>query len=165
MEVTNHPLGLTVLEVKDTVEGYEGLNPEVIQKLMATEAFGILTPSLQRRALGQVTTSASSLVAEVSGAALLVTNQWIVSIYGDSLAHCIEAFMRYRNAVATVLAATVIGNLQTPVVENSGPLNALVIRREKRRQFRSVVDRAGWMLAAAVAGVALTMIVNVLVGG
>ena len=93
--------------------------------------------------------SPSWLVAEVSGAAILVTNQWVVSIHGDSLVHCIAALVEYRNAVATVLAATVIGEVQMPVAENTGPLSNVVALREKKGRFRARVRRTGWVLAGA----------------
>ena len=165
MEESSHPLGMTVLEVQDTVAGYESLNQEIIQRLMATEDFSTLLPSMQRRVLGQMVPISSWLVAEVGGAVILVTNQWVVSIHGDSPVHCVEALIKYRNAIASELAATVIGELRTPVVENTGPLNELVIRRERRRRFRGYMNRAAWMLAGAVAGMAITMIGSVLVGG
>ena len=165
MEESNPPLGMTVLETQDTVTGYESLQEEVVQRLMAAEGFSILPPSLQRRVLGQMIPSPSWLVAEVGGSAILVTNQWVVSIHGDSLLHCVAALVKYRNAVATELAATVVSELQTPVIENTGPLRDVVIRREKEGRFRVNVEKVGWMLAGAVAGSVLTMLGNVLVGG
>ena len=169
MEESNHPLGMTVLEVRDTVAGYESLNEEVIRRLMAAEDLRTLPPSLQRRVLGQMITVPSSLVAEVSGAAILVTNQWVVSIHGDSLVHCVAALVKYRNAVATQLAATVTGEVQTPVAENTGPLQELVTRREtlrdRRRRLRENVKAAGWAFASAVAGAVLGVLGTVLLGG
>lgn len=165
MEESNPPLGMTVLETQDTVTGYESLDVEVIQRLMAVEDFSILPPSLQRRVLGQMVPSPSWLVAEVGGSAILVTNQWVVSIHGDSLIHCVAALVKYRNAVATELAATVVGELQTPIVENTGPLREVVMRREKARRFKDNVEKVGWMLVGAVVGFTLTMLGNVLLGG
>ena len=165
MEESNHPLGMTVLEVQDTVAGYESLNQEVIQRLMAAEDFSTLPPSLQRRVLGQMIPSPSWLVAEVGGSVILVTNQWVVSIHGDSLVHCVAALVRYRNAVGTELAATVIGELKTPVVENTGPLSEVVVRREKERRFRDNVKEARWVIAGAVAGAVLGVLGSFLVGG
>ena len=165
MEEPDHPLGMTVLEVQDTVAGYESLDQEVIQRLMATEDFSTLVPSLQRRVLGQMMPSPSWLTAEVGGSAILVTDQWVVSIHGDSLVHCIAVLLKYRNAVATALTATVTGELRTPVVENTGPLYEQVKRREKRRRFRVNVGKAGWMFAGAVTGFVLALLASVLVGG
>lgn len=165
MEESNHPLGMTVLEMQDTVAGYESLNEEVIKRLMAAEDFSALPPSLQRRVLGQMIPLTSWLVAEVGGSAILVTNQWVVSIHGDSLVHCVAALVKYRNAVATELAATVIGDLQTSVVENTGPLSEVVKRRETERRFRDKVKKVGWVLVGAVAGYVLAMLGGVLVGG
>ena len=102
--------------------------------------------------MGQMIPSPSWLVAEVGGAAILVTNQWVVSLHGDSAVHCFAALVKYRNAVATELAATVHGELQTPVVENTGPLRDLVMRREKESRFRNNVKNSGWMLGGAVIG-------------
>lgn len=169
MEQSNHPLGMTVLEVQDTVEGYQSLNQGVIQKLMGAEGFRTLPPDLQRRVLGQMIPSSSWLVAEVDGAAILVTDQWIVSVHGDSLVHCIAALLKYRNAVATELATTVKGELHTPVAENTGPLSEVVTRREKgrrsERRFKDNVRMAGWTIAGAIIAFVLTILGSVFVGG
>ena len=163
MEESNHPLGMTVLEIQDTVTGYEILNEAVISKLMAAEGFRTLPPSLQRRVLGMTTPSPLSLVAEVDGAAVLITNRWVVSIHGDDLAHCVAALVKYRNAVATELAAVVSGTLYTPVVKNTGPLRDLVERRERQSRFKGKVSKAGWTLAGALIGFALGIVGNLLI--
>lgn len=169
MEESNHPLGMTVLEVQDTVGGYQSLDQGVIRKLMGAEGFKTLTPDLQRRVLGQMIPSSSWLVAEVDGAAILVTHQWVVSIHGDSLVHCVAALLKYRNAVATELATTVKGELHTPVVENTGPLREVVSRREEGRRsewrFKDHVKMAGWTIAGAIIAFVLTMLGSVFVGG
>ena len=83
---------MIVLEVQDTVSGYERLNQEIIQRLMDAEAFSDLVPSMQSRVLGQMIPSLDWLVAEVNGSVILVTNQWAVSIHGDTLVHCVAAW-------------------------------------------------------------------------
>lgn len=169
MEESNHPLGMTVLEIQDAVAGYDSLNEEVIQRLMTAEGLSTLTPDLQRRVLGQMILSSSWLAAEVDGSAVLVTNQWVVSIHCDSLVHCVAALVKYRNAVATRLATTVTGELHTPIAENTGPLNEVATRRENERRsarrLRENVKMAGWTLAGAVAGFVLTMLGRLLIGG
>ena len=85
MEESNHPLGMKVFEIQDTVAGHKSLTEAVIQRLMTAEDFSPLPPNLQRRVFGHMIPTPSWLVAEVSGAAIIVTNQWVVSIYGDSL--------------------------------------------------------------------------------
>ena len=165
MEESSHRLGMTVLEIRDTVKGYESLDEEVIQRLMNAEGFCPLTPDLQMRVLGQLVRSPSWLVAEVGGTAILVTNQWIVSIHGDSLAHCVVTLMKYRNAIANELETSVTGEIQTPFAENTGPLQEVVRRRERQGRDRDKLSKVGWMLGGAVAGTMLTIIVNVLTGG
>ena len=169
MEESNHPLGMTVLEIQDTVAGYESLNEEVKQKLMTAEDLSTLPPDLQRRVLGQIIPSSSWLAAEVDGSAVLVTDQWIVSIHGDSLAHCIAALVKYRNAVATRLDTAVTGELHTPFVVNTGPLSEVATRREQerrsQRRFRDNVKMAIWTLAGAVAGFVMAMLGRLLMGG
>ena len=145
--------------------GYESLSEDVIRRLMASEDFRTLPPSLQRRILDGIALSPSSLVAEVDGAAIIVTNQWVVSIHGDDLAHCVAVLVKYRNVVATELAAVVTGNLYTPVVENTGPLRELVARREKKSRFKDNAVRVGWMFAGAVMALVLGYIVSLLAGG
>ena len=164
MDETNHPLGLTVLEIQDTVQGYASLSEQTVLDLMNAADLHEMTHSMQRGVLGHVIESPGTVVAEVSGSALVVTQRWVVSIHGDSLAHCIDALLKYRNAVAIQLAATVTGVLQTPVIDNTGPLREVVVRRQKNMRVRANVKKAGWMLAGAIAGTVLGVLAGWTVG-
>ena len=169
MEESNHPLGFTVLEIRDTVAGYENLSEETIQRLMDAEDLSPLTPDMQRRVLGQMIPSPSWLTVEIDGTAVLVTNQWVVSIHGDSLAHCVVALVKYRNAIEQVLGTAVKGEIQSPIAENTGPLHEVVRRREREGRFKDKISKFRWELAWAAAGAvmgsALTILVSMLVGG
>ena len=165
MEETDHPLGMMVLEVQDSVSGYLSLDTETIEKLMASEDFRELTPSLQQSVLGQLIPSPSWLTAEVDGCAVLVTDRWTVSIHGDSHAHCISALVKYRNAVATALDSTVVGEIRAPIAGNTGPLHEQVARRQKRRRFRYYGSKVGWLLVGGVIGMVLGILGNAIVGG
>ena len=156
---------MTVLEVQDTVTGFESLNETVIQRLMATEDFTTLPPSMQKRVLGQMVPSPSWLAAEVSGAAILITHQWVVLIYGDNAVHCVEALIKYRNAIASELGATVTGKMQTPVAQSAVPLSDTVIRREKSRRIKGIAGKVAWTLGAAMIGVVLTLMGTAVFGG
>ena len=158
MDETNHPLGLTVLEIQDTVQGYSSLCEQTVLDLMNAEDLHEMTHSMQRRVLGQVITSPRAVVAEVSGSALYVDHRWVLSIHGDSQAHCIDALVKYRNAVAMQLAATVTGVLRTPSIDNTGPLHRNVMHRQKNMRMRANVKKAGWMLAGAIVGAGLSLL-------
>ena len=165
MEQPEHRLGMTVLEVRDSVSGFLSLEKETIAKLMASEDFSVLDTQLRKSVLGDYLPSPSWLVAEVDDSGVMVTHQWVVSVYGDSLAHCISALMKYRNAVATELGATVVGKIGSPIARNTGPLREQVVRREKCKRIRSRISKVGWLLAAGIVGMVLTTLGNAIVSG
>ena len=165
MEELEHPLDMTVLKVQDRVSGYSSLNPESIDKLMTLEDFSELGPQLRKSVLGDYLPSPFWLVAEVDGSAIIVTHQWVVSIHGDSLVHCISALMKYRNAFAKVLDTSVVGEIQTPIASNTGPLREHVIRRENTRRSRNYRGKALWLLAGGILGMILGILGNVIAGG
>ena len=162
---SDHPLGMTVLDFQDTVAGYDNLNEEIVHKLMVAEDLSVVPHSLQERVLGRLITSPNALVADVNGSVVLATGQWVVSIRGDSLAHCVDALLKYRNAVATQLSATVTGQISPPFAPNTGPLHKVVTRRGKQRRIRNFFNKAGWLVAGALAGCLLTLMVEKLIGG
>ena len=162
---SDHPLGMTVLDIQDAVAGYDNLNKEIVHKLMVAEDLSVVPHSLQERVLGRLITSPDALVADVNGSVVLATGQWVVSIHGDSLAHCVDALLKYRNAVATQLSATVTGQLTTPFAENTGLLRKVVMRRGKQRRIRNFFNKTGWLAAGALAGFLLTLLGNNLIGG
>ena len=165
MEEINNSLGMTLLGVQDRVPGYLNLDTETIEKLMASEDFTELTLSLQQSILGHGIPSHLWIAAEVDGCAMIVTNRWSVSIYGDSLAHCVSAFMKYRNAIATALDSAVVGEVIAPIVENIGPLHKQVVSRQRKRRFRNYVSKVGWLLAAGIVGTLFAILGNAIIGG
>ena len=75
--------------------------------------------NLQGRALGRLAPAPHWLVAEVrmeasGAAAVIVTDQWVVSIYGDNADNCVEALLKYRDAIVTALDAKVTGISRAP---------------------------------------------------
>ena len=87
---------------------------------------------------------------EASGAAaVIVTDQWVVSIYGDNADNCVEALLKYRNAIVTALDAKVTGTLQRT------PFGEAVARYEFRQGIIGVGWQLGLALAGAVIGIAL----------
>ena len=165
MGQSDHPLGMTVLDFQDTVAGHGSLNEDIVQTLMAAEDLSVVPHGLQERVLGQLITSPDALVADVNGSVVLATGQWMVSIHGDSMGHCTDALLKYRNAIATQLSATVTGQLTTPLAENSGLLHKTVTRRIRRQRIRNFFNRASWLAASALAGCLLTLMVEKLIGG
>ena len=157
-DYTDNQLHWTVLEIQDTVDGYRSLDEATVQKLMASDDLDDLTPSLQRSTLGQVITTPDALTAEVNRAAILVTNRWVVTIYGDSLAHCMEALLKYRNSVATQLQTTVTGVLKTPSVSSAGSLSDAAKEREQKRRIREFAAKACWALVPAMVGAGLGIV-------
>ena len=162
---SDHPLGMTVLDFQDTVAGHGSLNEEVVRTLMVAEDLGVVPHRLQERVLGRLITSPNALVADVNGSVVLATGQWMVSIHGDSMAHCVDALLKYRNAIATQLSATATGQLTTPLAENSGQLHRTVTRRVRKQRIRNFLHKAGWVAIGAVAGFLLTLLGNNIIGG
>ena len=105
------------------------------------------------------------LAAEVDGCAMIITHRWSVSIHGDSLAHCVSALMKYRNAIATALGSTVVGEVIAPIAENTGPLHEQVARRQRRKRFRNFANKVGWLLAAGIVGTLFAILGNAIIGG
>ncbi len=165
VERSDHPLGMTVLDFQDAVAGYGNLNAEIVQKLMVAEDLADVPHRLRGLVLGELITSSDALVADVNGSVVLATGQWMVSIHGDSMGHCVDALLKYRNAIATQLSATVTGQLTTPLAENSGLLHKTVTRRIRKQRIRNFFNRASWLAASALAGCLLTLMAAKLIGG
>ncbi len=136
MAQTNHPLGMVVMGLQDAVSGYPRLDQQTKDRLMQSTELNSLTHNLQRQILGQVVTTPSALVAEVKDGAILVTNEWTVSIYGRDFEHCADVMMTYRNAIAEELKASVSGDILDPPSVATGPLGEWVTQQQKQRESR-----------------------------
>ena len=132
MAQTNHPLGMVVIGLQDTVTGYPRFDQLTKDRLMQSAELNSLSHNLQRQILGQLVTTPSALVAEVKEGAILVTNEWAVSIYGRDLEHCADVLMTYRNAIAEELKASVTGNILEPPSVATGPLSEWVTQQQEQ---------------------------------
>ena len=78
-------------------------------------------------------------VAEVEGYAILINQQWAVSVSGDNLENCLASLLKNWNSVATELGTTVIGDLQIPVGANTGTLIEHVLPPAETRTFSAPI--------------------------
>ena len=159
MEQVDNPLGLIVLEVADTVAGYPKMDQATKDKLMESEVFSELVPSLRGVAIGHMSPTPSSLVANVDESVLIVTDGWVVSIQGETLSHCVDVLIKYRNVVAMQLGTTVTGEMRTPIVENPGPL----VQRVARQQRRGARRQRMWQVGLALMGLVGSGVIGFLI--
>ena len=118
---------------------------------MAGEAFSPLPHSLQRRLWGHVA-SGTWLTAQVQDSAVLVAEDWVVSIHGKKLSHNVSAMAVLLNSIGQELNAPV--SVDFPTLQNG---NGESLHISLRRQFRRdrIVGTIRW---------GATIVVSALVG-
>ena len=160
MRNTGYPIPMTIVELWDCVAEYPQFDGAVRQELLGADEISPLSPDLQRRMLGQMSLSSEGLIAEVEGAAVVVTNDWVVSIYGKDKTHCLASLIKYRNAVATRLGVCVTGVLRTPPSGNTGPPTEWVSRREGQKRMKATLVNLKWAVVSGVVGYVLCLLVG-----
>ena len=95
--------------------GHPTLDPSTKESLMAGEAFSPLPHSLQRRLWGQVV-SETWLTAQVQDSAILVAEDWVVSIHGKKLSHNVSAMAVLLNSKGQELNTPV--SVDFPTLQN-----------------------------------------------
>ena len=145
-------LKMEVLDLTIAVPGYPRLDPATRESLMAGEAFSPLPHSLQMQLFGHMG-SVNWLTAQVQSSAVLVAEDWVVSIHGKKLSHNVSALAVVLNSIGQELNAPV--SITFPTLQN-GDGEALHV--SLRRQFRR--DR----IAGGIKWV-MTIVLSALAGG
>ncbi len=128
---------------------------------MAGEVFRPLPHSLQSRLLGQVA-PANWLAAQVQDSAVFIAEDWVVSIHGKKLIHCVSTMSVLLNSIGRNLNVPVEFDLLTPQNGNDEPLHRLLERQSRRDRAIGAVKWGATIIVSAVVG---AVVQKLLLGG
>ena len=137
------------------VSGHPALIQADRAALMAVEVFRPLPHTMIARLLTRAAAGPNWLTAEIQGVAILISDDWVVSIYGEKLIDCISALCVLINSIGRELDSTVAIELLTPVRKNDSPLYRQVERESKKSRVIAVTKWGLTIAASAIAGALL----------
>lgn len=127
------------LDLQIRVQGHLTLNSSTRQILMADEAFSPLSHNLRMRFLGQAVIGEDSLAAQIQECAVVITDEWVVSIHGKNLNRCFSAMVVLINAIGQRLEASVTIDLLTRLNGNGESLERSVEIEDRNARIKEVV--------------------------
>ena len=142
---------MEILDVTVKVPGHPKLDPSTRESLMAGEEFSPLPHSLQMRLFGHMP-SGNWLTAQVQGSAVLVAEDWVVSIHGKKLSHNVSAMAVVLNSIGQELNAPVSVNFPTLQSGNGEPLHISLRRQFKRDRLVGAIKWGATIIASALVG-------------
>lgn len=151
---------MEALELKIRVTGHPTLDQSIRESLMAGEAFRPLSHSLQRQLLGQVA-SGNWLTAQVQDTAVLITEDWVVSIHGKKLINSVSTMTVLLNSIGQESGAPVTVVLINQNVSDE-PLHRALERESRKHR---IVGAIKWGLTIIVSAVAGVLIQRLFLGG
>ena len=122
---------------------------------MAGEALKPLTHTSIARLSGQVVPGANWLTFQIQESAVFIAGDWVVSIHGEKLIHCVSAMCVLINSINQLLQVSVSIGLLTPLNKNENPLHRLLERESKKARARSAIKWGFTIVASALAGALL----------
>ena len=142
---------MEILDLRIRVLNHPTLDEVTRESLMAGEAFRPLAHSLQMQLLGQVA-SGNWLTAQVQESAVLITEDWVVSIHGKKLIHSVYAMSVLLNSISRELNAPVSVDLLAPEPRNDEPLHRVLERQPKTARIIGAIKCGATILLSAIAG-------------
>lgn len=125
------------------------------ETLMAVEVFRPLPHSVIARLLTRAVAGPNWLASEIQDAAVLISDDWVVSIYGEKLIDCVSAMCALINSISWELDSAVAIEMLTPVKKNDHPLYRQMERESRRSRAMAAFKWGSTILASAIAGALL----------
>ena len=142
---------MEILDLTIRVPGHPKLVPSTKESLMAGESFSPLPHSLQIQLLGQITPG-NWLTAEVQDAAVLVAEDWVVSIHGKDLSTNVAVMAVLISAISQGLHAPVSVDLLTLQSGNGESLHDSLRRQFQRDRSIGTIKWGATIIASALVG-------------
>ena len=140
---------MDILDLHLRVEGYPTLDQNVKGTLMSRIPFVPLANTLKAKLASQVQAGAHWLTAEVQGSAVFIAEDWVTSIHGYNLLHCVSTMCLVVNAIREQLNTPVSILLLNPLSSNNATLSKL-LEDENRKIRKKAAFR--WVAAVLVSG-------------
>ena len=118
---------------------------------MAGEVFRPLPHGLQSRLRGQPV-PAGWIAAQVQDSAVFIADDWVVSIHGKKLIHCVSTMSVLLNSIGRNLSVPVEFDLLTLQNGNDEPLHRLLERQSRRDRAIGAAKWGATIIVSAVVG-------------
>lgn len=158
LSVWYNPKRMEVLDLRIRVSGHQTLDHAIRESLLAGEAFKPLTHSVQMRMFAQVLPS-NLMTVQIQDSAVLIAEDWVVSIHGKKLIDCVSAMSVLINSISQRLNTPVEVDLLTHENGKGESLHKILDRQAQRERFFRVVIYLATIALSASAGVALQWLI------
>lgn len=142
------------LDLKLSVFEHPEFNTSTRRRLREAPGFSDLSHSTQSRLLGGVTPP-GWFAAEFQGAAIFISDGWVVSIHAQKLTDCISAMVILLNAIGQQLRSIVVVELLNHPTWDGNPIDNALNREERERRTSEYRGKFIWALVGALIGLVL----------
>ena len=146
------------------VSGHTTLDRSVKESLLADEAFAPLSNSLKVRLAGDVNPGAGWLSVQVQDTAVFIAEDWVISIHGARLLHCISAMCVVISVIGQQLDALVSIVLLNPLNKDDNRLYSLLNSERSRNRIRGGLFWVFTILTSGIVGALIGFSIQVLAG-
>ena len=155
---------MQILDLELTVPGCPAMDTSIREYLRNAEGFERLTHSMQKSVFGQVAPF-GLFTAEIQGSAIVISEDWVVSIHGKKLINCVLALSVLLNVIGQRINAPVEVKVSPYQVGSDEPLHRVIGRQAKRSTILGYIEKVVFALLGAALGVVLTLIVQWIISG
>ena len=142
---------MEILDLRIEVLGHPRLNLYTKEHLMAEEAFSPLPHSLQMQLFGHIA-SGNWLTAQVQDSAVLVAEDWTVSIHGKKLSQNVSAMAVLLNSISQGLNAPVSIDFPTLQSGSGEPLHTSLRRQSQKDRTIGIIRWGATIIVSALVG-------------
>ncbi len=142
---------MEVLDLKLRVPNHPTLDQATKESILTGEEFSPLPHSVQLRLLSQLA-NGSWLATQVQDSAVLITEDWVVSIRGKKLVHTVSAMAVLLNSIGRRLNAPVEVDLLTLQNKQDESLHLLLELQSRKDRVIGAVKWGATITVSALVG-------------
>lgn len=142
---------MEVLELQLSVPGHSTLDQSTRISLMTGEAFRPLPHTMQMALLEQVAPN-DWMTVLVQECAVFVADDWVISIHGEKLIHCVSAMSVLLNSIGQELGTTISIEVLTQLNDDGEPLHRVLERQARNDRVKGYAKTGLTLLAGGFIG-------------
>ena len=132
---------METLDLRLQVSGHQLVDSDVREILNDIQAFAPLSHSAQAKFLKNINLGSNTHVVRVQEAAIIIDEQWVVSIHAHKLHQCVSAMVVFLNEVGEAMETRISIEVLDRVNDDGLPLAGALVRQGRMERIGQYVEK------------------------
>ncbi len=139
------------------VSGHEMVDSDVREILNDIQAFAPLSHTAQAKFLKNINLGSNTHVLQVQEAAVIIDEQWVVSVHAHKLHQCVSAMAVFLNEVGGAMETRISIEVLDRVNDDGLPLASALERQVRMERLGQYIEKGIFLLFGALISLAIAI--------